>query len=314
MSYFLLIIGFILLITAANWLVDGASGLAKRLNIPDLIIGLTIVAFGTSAPELMVNIVAAIKGSSEIALTNVLGSNSINTLVILGVTALIYPIASQKSCRLVDIPFSIVAGVAVLCLCTDYFTTSNGVLSRWDGIILLCFFALFMAHIIYLGIKGNASIDENYKPMKLWVSLILIFVGLAGLMIGGNLIVDNAVKIAIAWNVRESVIGVTIVALGTSLPELATSAIAAKKKNADIAIGNIIGSNIFNIFFVLGISAVIRPLPTYPNFLLDVAIVIISSLLILIFTHNKQYTIKRWHGAVLLAVYAIYLYFLLSNL
>lgn len=156
--------------------------------------------------------------------------------------------------------------------------------------------------------------SENFKPMKLWMACILIIIGLVGLIIGGNLIVENAITIAKVWGVSEAIIGVTIVALGTSLPELATSAIAATKKNVDIAIGNIIGSNIFNIFFVLGISATIQPLKTYSNFIMDTSMVILSSCLIFLFVSGKQHTIKRWHGVILLIIYAVYLYFLLSNI
>jgi cation:H+ antiporter len=315
LSSFLLIVGFVLLIASANWLVDGASGLAKRLNIPDLVIGLTIVAFGTSAPELVVNIMAAIKGNSEIALTNILGSNTINTLIILGVTAIIYPITSQKSSYKIEIPLSIFAGIIVLCLGTNFFLeSSTGILSRLDGMILLLFFIIFMVHTIYIGKTGNAMQSENFKPMKLWMACILIIIGLVGLIIGGNLIVENAITIAKVWGVSEAIIGVTIVALGTSLPELATSAIAATKKNVDIAIGNIIGSNIFNIFFVLGISTTIQPLKTYSNFIMDTSMVILSSCLIFLFVSGKQHTIKRWHGVILLIIYAVYLYFLLSNI
>lgn len=315
MDYILLVVGFVILLFSANWLVDGASGLAKRMNIPDLIIGLTVVAFGTSMPEFTVNILAALKGSSEIALTNILGSNIINTMVILGVTAAIYPIAAKDCTRKYEVPMSILAGILVVLFGTDFFTnTETATVSRIDGAILLIFFALFMFYTLKMAKKGHAEIDENYRPMKYWKAILLIVVGLGGLVLGGKLIVDNAIAIARAWNVPEAIIGVTIVALGTSLPELATSAIAATKKNADIAIGNVVGSNIFNIFLVLGASSVIRPLTIYKSFVVDSITVIFSGLLIYIFVNEKQHAIKRRHGILLLLFYAIYLGYLIMQI
>lgn len=317
LNIILLIIGFVVLVLGADWLVDGASGLAKRLNVPDLIIGLTIVAFGTSAPELVVNLMAAIEGSSEIALTNILGSNIVNVLVILGVSAAIYPIASQRSSRRFDIPMSIAAGLAILVLGTECFGAwgSDWQLSRLDGVILLLIFGLFMYHSVKEAKRGSNQSTESFKSMAVWKALLLIVVGIGFLVVGGELIVRSAVAMAAAWGVPESVVGVTIVAIGTSLPELATSAVAAFKHNSDLALGNVIGSNIFNVFFVLGISAVIRPLPAYPNLPIDAALATGCCALVWLFVGtNRKHEIKRWQGVFLLLCYGVYLVWLLTNL
>lgn len=320
LSFGLLIVGFVVLILGADWLVSGASGLAKRLNVPDLVIGLTVVAFGTSAPELMVNLMAAINGVSEIALTNILGSNTINTFVILGIAALIYPIKSQKSSRRYEIPLSLFAGLIVLVMGTEFFSLCDGkaVISRSDGVILLFIFSLFMYYTLKMAKKKKNKKNkhqEDFRSMKIWKAILLVVLGLLGLMIGGHLIVDNAVIIATDWGVSQAIIGVTVVALGTSLPELATSAIAAFKKNSDLAIGNVIGSNIFNVFFVLGTSAVIRPLASYPNLWVDASLAALGSMLLLIFVNsNHSHKIKRWQGALFLLCYVIYLVWLLTSL
>lgn len=317
LHFLLLAVGLVVLMFGADWLVDGASGLAKRLNVPDLVIGLTIVAFGTSAPELVVNLMASVEGSSEIALTNILGSNIINVLVILGVSAVIYPIASQRSSRRFDIPMSILAGLAILLMGTECFGLfgTEGQVSRLDGVILLLVFCLFMYHSVKEAKSGNSDSAESFKPMAVWKAVLLIVVGIAFLVSGGELIVRAAVKLAEIWGVPEAVVGVTIVALGTSLPELATSAVAAFKHNSDLAIGNVIGSNIFNVFFVLGVSAVIRPLPAYTNLPVDAVLAAGSCLLVWLFVvSNRRHEIKRWQGAVLLLCYASYLAWLLTTL
>jgi cation:H+ antiporter len=317
LSFGLLIVGFVVLILGADWLVSGASGLAKRLNVPDLVIGLTVVAFGTSAPELMVNLMAAINGVSEIALTNILGSNTINTFIILGISALIYPIKSQKSSRRYEIPWSMFAGLIILVMGTECFGLCGGdaIISRLDGVVLLLIFSLFMYYTLKMAKNNTESQDEGFLPMKIWKAVLLIAVGLVALVVGGKVIVINAVSIAQAFGVSQAVIGVTVVALGTSLPELATSAIAAFKKNPDLAIGNVIGSNIFNVFFVLGISAVIRPLPSYSNLWIDASLAALGSLLLLLFVStNCHKELKRWQGAFFLACYGVYLVWLLTSL
>ena len=337
-DFLLLIAGFVVICLSADWLVDGASALAKRMKVSDLVIGLTIVGFGTSAPELVVNITAALNDASDIALTNILGSNIINTMVILGVSALIYPIVCKRSTYMYEIPMYIFATIAIMLMGTNCFGLinigSDTGISRIDGVLLLVCFAGFMYYSVYQGMKSRKSNNqaitaaegkdstteasetdekENKKGiMPVWKSLLLIVVGLAGLVIGGRLIVDNAVLIAENLGVSQSVIGITIVALGTSLPELATSVVAAIKKNTDLAIGNVIGSNLFNIFFVVGISAVISPLNAYSGFILDDGMNILSGLLLLIFMFTKR-DINRYEGLSLLIIYGIYMFFLLQN-
>ena len=311
MDYLLILVGFVILIVGAHFLVDGASGMAKRFNVSNLVIGLTVVAFGTSAPELVVNLVAALNpGTTDIALTNIIGSNMINTYIILGIAALIYPIASQKSSRRFDMPLSLMAPVAVLLLVWGM----NGEVNRAGGLILLLFFVWFMTVMVRKAMKHPEQAEEDFKPMKIWLALIMILGGLGGLIGGAQLIVPAATRIAESWGVSQSVIGLTIIALGTSLPELATSAVAAFKKNSDIALGNVVGSNIFNVFFVLGISAVIRPLPAYTNIYTDLIVTALGSLLILIFVYtNKAHSIKRWGGAILLLIYSAFLYWMIAG-
>ena len=311
MDYLLILAGFVILIVGAHFLVDGASGMAKRFNVSNLVIGLTVVAFGTSAPELVVNLVAALNpGTTDIALTNIIGSNMINTYIILGIAALIYPIASQKSSRRFDMPLSLMAPIAVLLLVWGM----NGEVNRAGGLILMLFFVWFMTVMVRKALKHPEEAEEDFKPMKIWLALIMILGGLGGLIGGAQLIVPSATRIAESWGVSQSVIGLTIIALGTSLPELATSAVAAFKKNSDIALGNVVGSNIFNVFFVLGISAVIRPLPAYTNIYTDLIVTALGSLLILIFVYtNKAHSIKRWGGAILLLIYSAFLYWMIAG-
>ncbi len=309
MDYLLIVIGFVFLIFGADFLVDGACGVAKRFNVPNLVIGLTIVAFGTSAPEMVVNIMASINNQPEIAFTNIIGSNTINTFVILGVASVIFPIVSHRSSRRFDIPISALAGISVVALTAG----SSGYMERWAGCILLAIFTYFMTITIRKGIKQPEDAGEDFKPIKMWLAGLMIVGGLVGLIIGGNLIVMSATNIATALGVSQSVIGLTIVALGTSLPELATSAVAAFKKNSDIALGNVIGSNIFNVFFVLGVSAIISPLKTYSELTIDSLIASAGSLLVLLFIYtNKKHKIMRWQGALLLIAYAAYLIYRLQ--
>lgn len=315
MEYLLIVIGFAVLTIGADALVNGASAIAKKMNVSNLVIGLTVVAFGTSTPELVVNIVAAFNGNSEIALTNILGSNAINTYIILGLSAIVYPLAAQKSTIRVDVPLSILAGVIVLLLGTNFFTLKGAEtgISRIDGIILLIVFGLFLYHSFRVG-KEEGNNSEDSKPLKMRWAVLLVLSGLSGLILGGELIVRSAVKIAKEWGVSDALIGVTIVALGTSLPELATSVVAAFKKNVDLAIGNVIGSNIFNVFFVLGLSSVIRPLSGYPNLWIDASFAAFSSVLVFLFLLGKKQNINRWQGGLLLLIYAAYLTWLICSL
>ena len=316
----LIIVGFVALVKGADWLVDGASSIARHFGISDLVIGLTVVAFGTSMPEFVVNMVSVAEGSTDLALTNILGSNIINTFVILGLTALVYPIASQKHSRDFDMPMSIIAGMLVFAFVAvqlPFGETERGV-GRMGGIILLLLFLYFLYNTFRHAkdhpeeVQGNEEQSTKEIPVRRAIALMLG--GFVGLVVGGELIVKSAVDIAMRLGVSEAIIGLTIVALGTSLPELATSVIAATKHNSDIALGNVIGSNIFNVFFVLGVSATIRPLPDYDGIELDAWMVAIGSIIVwLAVKTNRERKIQRWAGALLLVVYGGYLaYRLLS--
>ena len=301
-----LVVGLVLLVKGADWLVDGASKLAKRLGVTDLVIGLTIVAFGTSMPEFVVNMVSVADGATDLAITNILGSNIINTLVILGCSALVCPLVAQRRTIRLDIPLNIVAGVLVLVFVFISSPMEPKGLSRVEGLALLVVFAAFLVYTIYTA-KADATTTTESTPFPLWKCVVLILAGLVGLVVGGEMIVKSAVAIARYCGVAESVIGLTIVALGTSLPELATSVVAAFKHNNDIAIGNVVGSNIFNVFFILGTSAIIKHLPVYPGIEIDAALVAVSAIAVWLLLCNKNRSINRWGGALLLVLYAGYL-------
>ena len=306
-----LVLGLVLLVKGADWLVDGASAIAKRFGISDLVIGLTVVAFGTSMPEFVVNMVSVSDGVTDLAITNILGSNIINTYVILGLTALVYPVVSQKYSRDFDMPMSMIAGVLVfaMVMLTSPFGESERGITRLGGILLLVLFIYFLYNTFrHAKDHPEEAGTETVKPMPLWKAIVLLLVGLVSLVIGGEMIVKSAVKIATDLGVSEAIIGLTIVALGTSLPELATSVVAAFKKNCDIALGNVIGSNIFNVFFVLGVSATVKPLTAYQGIEIDAWTVAVGSMLVWLFVKtNKEREVKRWGGALLLLVYAGYL-------
>ena len=301
-----LVVGLALLVKGADWLVDGASKLAKRLGVTDLVIGLTIVAFGTSMPEFVVNMVSVADSATDLAITNILGSNIINTLVILGCSALVCPLVAQRSTVRLDIPLNIVAGVLVLVFVFISSPMEPKGLSRIEGLALLVVFAAFLVYTFYTA-KADATTTTESSPFPLWKCVVLILAGLVGLVVGGEMIVKSAVAIARYCGVAEAVIGLTIVALGTSLPELATSVVAAFKHNNDIAIGNVVGSNIFNVFFILGTSAIIKHLPVYPGIEIDAALVAVSALAVWLLLCNKNRSINRWGGALLLVLYAGYL-------
>lgn len=303
----LLVIGLVLLVKGADWLVDGASVLAKKNNISDLAIGLTIVAFGTSAPELVVNAVAASGNYPEIVFGNVIGSNNFNLFAILGIAGLITPLAVQSSTVWKEIPFSLLAAVVLFFLANNYFLSDPATLSRYDGFILLGFFAAFLYYVA-TQLKADPEVEgvenKDYSTLKIWG---LIIFGLAGLVGGGKLVVDNAVLIAQSLGVSEKIIGLTIIAAGTSLPELATSVVAAMKKNADIAIGNIVGSNIFNILLVLGVSSMIRPLEFNLAFNTDIYLLSAGTLfLFLSMFIGKKHRLDRWQAALMLMTFASY--------
>lgn len=308
-----LLIGFFILIYGANKLVDGGASLANRLHVPNIVIGLTIVAFGTSAPELVVNIISSVKGQSALALGNVLGSNIFNILCILGITATIYPIAIKKATTWVEVPLALFAASLVFILyCDDHWPSPSVYqITRTEGILLLCFFALFVIYTLILARKGGAE-EVEIKPYTLTRSVLFILLGLTGLVIGGQLLVQGAVNIAEALGISQRIIAITIISVGTSLPELATSLIAARKKNVDLAIGNVVGSNIFNTFLILGTSAVIQPIPMSSENLTDIFVNILATLLLFIFIFTgKGRQIERWEGAVFLIIYVIYMIFLI---
>ena len=321
MSLVLFIVGLALLILGSNWLVDGASSLARRFNISDLVIGLTIVAFGTSSPELVVSLTASFKGSTDIAIGNVIGSNIFNILMILGVTAMVVPIAVNKTTRRNEIPFSILAVVVMALMANDFFIdgtinidgSPKSEISQIDGMVLLCFFLIFMAYIFALSKNSNSLPKTAEKSLGLPKSIVFILLGLGGLVFGGRLLVDGAIEIARTLGLSEEAIGLTVVAAGTSMPELATSVVAAFKKKSDIAIGNIVGSNIFNIFLVLGLSASIRPIPfDYMKSNFDLFFLLGASVLLLLFvTIGKSKRITRIQGAFFFLAFVGYTTYLL---
>ena len=317
LTYVLFAIGFVVLIKGADFLVDGATSIARSLKVSDLVIGLTVVAFGTSTPELFVNLIASFKGNTDIAIGNVLGSNIANIFLILGVSSIIYPLAVTKGTVWKEIPFSLLAAMVLLFMANDQILDKAGasVLTRIDGLTFLCFFTIFIYYTFSIA-EQVEGMEEHVSARQygLQRSLLYIIVGLAGLTIGGKWIVDGAIAIATKFGMSESLIGLTIVAVGTSLPELATSAVAAYKKNVEIAVGNVVGSNIFNIFFVLGISATIRPLPFQTKNNIDLGVVILASLMLFFFMFTgKRRSLDRWEGIVCIILYLGYIVILIVN-
>ncbi|MEZ4887710.1 MAG: calcium/sodium antiporter [Chitinophagales bacterium] len=310
----LIIIGFALLIKGADWMVYGSSALAKKNNISDLAIGLTIVAFGTSAPELVVNSIAAYQNYSDIVFGNVIGSNNFNLFIILGIVGLISPIVVQSSTVWREIPFSFVAIIVLFLSANSYLSSAPPSLTRIDGFVLMIFFLLFLFYV-YKQLQNDPVVLEpstaDLSNPKIWG---FIAMGLVGLIAGGQFVVTNAIKIAETMGVSEKIIGLTIVAAGTSLPELVTSVVAATKKNSDIAIGNIIGSNIFNIFLILSISGFIRPLPYNTVFNTDIFILAGGTLFLFVamFTGVRQ-KLDRWEAGVLLGSYIAYTVYLIGK-
>ncbi|WP_029038603.1 calcium/sodium antiporter [Salinimicrobium xinjiangense] len=310
----LLLGGFIALIYGANALVDAASSLAARYGVPSIVIGLTIVAFGTSAPELVVNVFAATTGSTDMVLGNVLGSNIFNVLGILGISALIYPLTVKSNTTWIEIPLSLLAAICVLVVASDTMLdgTASNFISRSDGIILLLFFLVFLVYNLMVAKSGGADEEITTKDYSTGKAVLFIILGLAGLVVGGRLIVTSAVSIAEVIGLSERVIGLTVVSIGTSLPELATSIIAVRKKNVDIAIGNVVGSNIFNIFLILGISGSIVPLGVNPDSFFDIIINILTGLLLFIFVFTgRGRKVERWEGAVFVIGYVAYVTYLI---
>lgn len=303
----LLILGLAVLIKGADWMVGGASALAKKYHVSDLVIGLTIVAFGTSAPELVVNVIASLQDFNDIVLGNVLGSNIANLFLILGITGIIYPLVVQSSTTWKEIPLSLLAVMLLFLLANNFFLYENPVISRLDGLFLLLMFGFFLFYVYRLSKSDTAPKEVVVSEMSLFKMIAFIVIGLAGLVIGGRLVVNNAVEIATILGLSEKIIGFTIVAIGTSLPELATSVVAALKKNTNIAVGNIIGSNIFNIFLVIATSALVSPVIYNPVFNTDIYLLAGGTLFLFIamFTGGRK-KLDRWEAIILLLVYLGY--------
>ena len=309
--------GLVLILLGANGLTDGAAAVAKRFKISDLVIGLTIVAFGTSAPELVISVMAALGGSAEMAIGNVVGSNIFNVLAIIGVTAMVMPIKVGEGTMSKEIPLVILSSIVIAFMANDILLDggSSNVISRIDGLVLLGFFLIFLRYTFAIARSGGEDAEgEKIKEMPIWKSILFILGGLAGLIYGGQLFVDGASGIASSLGVSESIIGLTIVAGGTSLPELATSVTAALKKNSGSAIGNVIGSSLFNIFFVLGCSASISPLPMGGITNVDMVVLVASAILFwLVGWFFKKRTITRVEGALLVICYVAYTVYLISQ-
>ncbi len=311
MTYILFIVGFYFLIKGADWLVGGASSIAKKFHVSNLVIGLTIVAFGTSAPELIVNLFASFQGSSDLAIGNIVGSNISNVLLILGISSIIFPLAVKHGTVFKEIPLNMLAVIVLWMLVNDTLIDKAGVsaLTRIDGGILLLFFIIFLYYTF--GISKTEGEGEDVKKYNNWVAVGMIIAGAAGLALGGHWIVNGAIVIANKFGMSESLIGLTIVAIGTSLPELATSAVAAWRHNADIAIGNIIGSNIFNIFWILGLSSMIKPI--YFSSTLNIDIYIMAAITIILFMFmfvGRRNILQRSQGVVLVLIYISYITYL----
>lgn len=316
MVFFLFILGFIVLIYGADLLVSGASSMARRYNIPEIIIGLTVVSIGTSAPELFISLTASIEHAPELAIGNVLGSNIFNVFVIIGIAALIKPIPVLQSTTWKDIPFSLMAAVLLGVCSLDVIIEGQGnnELGRIDGIVFLTLFVLFIVYSFNAaragqGVQVGIPQSDKRAPMKLWKSLLFTVAGVLMLFLGGKWIVGGADDVGRMLGLSEAVIGLTIVATATSLPELVTSIVAARKNNPDIAIGNVIGSNIFNIFLILGLSAIFTPLPFDNAQLMDGGMVILSHFVLFLFIWlgRRQYTISRIEGFLMVLVYIIYI-------
>lgn len=297
----LLIVGFVMLTKGADWFVDGSSALAFRLGIPQLVIGLTIVAMGTSAPEAAVSITSALKGNEGITVGNVVGSNIMNILLILGIASVIVPLAVQKSTRMIEIPYMI--AITVFFGVLGY---TGEMVTRVEGGILWIAFLIYLGYLLWMAKKGKEHNEPDEKQKSLPVQLLMILAGLICIVLGSDFVVDGATEIAKVIGISERIIGLTIVAFGTSLPELVTSIAAARRGNADIAIGNIVGSNVFNILFVAGTSALISPIVFESKFVLDTAVATATAVLLLVCVCNKEGKLKRSGGIIMLAAYAVY--------
>ena len=303
----IIIIGVAMVLKGADFLTEGAAALARRVNIPEIVIGLTIVAAGTSAPELFVSLVSALKGTPDLAVGNVVGSNTMNCMLIVGCAAMVAPMTISRSTVKKDIPFAVGASVLLMLLALNSF------LGRFDGILLLAGFVSFMIYSLRQAKNGQGDTPAEEKQQNPWLSALYIVLGLIGLVIGSNLFVDHASSLALALGISEGVVGLTVVAGGTSLPELATSVVAARKGQSAIAIGNVIGSNVFNILLILGLTATISPLQIEGITTIDMAVMLLSVILVWLFSRTR-YTVERWEGGLLLVIYIGYLVWLITNL
>ena len=309
----LLLVGIALVLLGADKLTDGATGLARRFNVTEMVIGLTVVAFGTSLPEFVTSFMSALKGSSEISIGNIVGSNTFNVLMIVGCSALVSPIVISKSTIHKDIPFAILATLSLIVVSLDAVLDGGqfeNLISRTDGLMLFMFYTFSIAR--NKDGAGEQPQALQIAPMSYGRIFLYVILGLAGLVFGGNLFVDAATEIALSMGVSETVVGLTLVAAGTSLPELATSIVAARKGSSAIAIGNVVGSNIFNIFFVMGFCATVSPMPVGSISYFDLGLMLLSILILWCFSYTKR-TIERWEGGVMVAVYLVYLAYLIHQ-
>ncbi|HSE34847.1 MAG TPA: calcium/sodium antiporter [Candidatus Paceibacterota bacterium] len=313
MMYAAIVAGFVLLLKGAEYLVEGSSTLASKLGVSPLVIGLTVVAFGTSMPELTVNVLAALSGTTDVAFGNVIGSNIANILLILGVTAMIRPLAVQHTTVWKEIPLAFLSTLVLLALAARPFLDpgSLGAIARTDGIILMLFFAIFLSYVLELVRKNRSEkLEESVEIERHSLPMIAFMIGggLGALVIGGKWVVDGAVAIATTFGISEYVIAVTIIAIGTSLPELVTSVVAARKGHSDLAVGNVIGSNIFNVFWVLGATALVTPVPFPIHAAADLAVLGTATALLFVFaTISKGQHLAPLHGRIMVALYLLYM-------
>ncbi|MBX2913629.1 MAG: calcium/sodium antiporter [Cyclobacteriaceae bacterium] len=316
MVYLLFVLGFVFLVKGADLLVAGASAIGRKFRISEMVIGLTIVSFGTSLPELLVTMISSVNGKPEMGLGNILGSNIANILIILGVAALVRPLPIPRDTYFIEIPFSILAALLMGFLANaNIFNSGISTIGQQEGLIMLYFFILFMIYVFVSTRSRKTEADKtSLIPKPLWQSIALIVVGIMGLYFGGGWVVDGATEMARLLGVSQGVIGLTVIAIGTSLPELVTSAVAAYKGNTDMAVGNAIGSNIFNLLWIVGITSVITPIPFTDHSNQDILMVLIStSVLIGAVIIGKRPGISRWEGLFFLLVYATYLFSLINR-
>lgn len=310
LSFLLVILGLAILIYAADLLVKGSASLSKKAGISSLVIGLTVVSFGTSAPELIVNIFSAIQGTTGISLGNIVGSNIANILLILGVGSLITTLKVQKSTTWKEIPFALLAAILLLTISNDIILDNHAtnMISRSEGIALMGFFIIFMYYTFSIARNQSADDQEDIPLYSISKSILLTILGMIGLFLGGKVLIDNAVDLATQLGVSQVLIGVTIVAIGTSLPELVTTVVAAMKKQTDIAVGNVVGSCIFNIFWILGLTSLIKPIPIEDAINYDILVSLLATILLFIAVFvNKKHAIAKLEGTTFLLIYFVYM-------